>query len=460
MQSEKEVQMKKIVIVGAGGVTFSQNFIKDFLLDDKLREQYEISLMDIDQGRLDVALEAADITAEALGVKYSRSATTNLREALKDAAFVLTVFRAGDLCHQEYEYNIPLKYGVDQVVGDTVGPGGVFRGLRVLKPLFEILDAMEEICPGAYLFNYVNPMSMNTIALSRRAKTVKVVGLCHSVQHTAKRLSEYLGVDRKDLRFRCAGINHQAFMLKFEANGKDLYPELFACLDKPEIYKRDKVRFEIMRNFGYFQTESSGHGSEYVQYFRKRQDLIDKYCCNDCPNVSEEGIDWNAMAAGVTGSALECVRRMRQRVFRFVDDVRSGKREVEKTSSYEYGIQLIHAITCDEPMEANLNVMNNGLIATLPPGCSVEVPCLANGGGIQPCRVEDYPEQLAGLNRQMVNVQMLGAEGALTGDKETIFRAIALDANTSCKLSLDEIRDMTNELFEALKDEIEPKFFK
>ena len=452
--------MKKIVIVGAGGVTFSQNFIRDFLLDDALRNTYEICLMDIDAGRLNVALEAADIVAEALEVKYSRTATTNLREALVNAEYVLTVFRAGDLCHQEHEYYIPLKHGVDQVVGDTIGPGGIFRGLRTLKPLFEILDAMEELCPGAYLFNYVNPMSMNTIALSRRAKTVKVIGLCHSVQHTAKRLCEFLGIDRKDLRFRCAGINHQAFMLKLEANGKDLYPDLFKCLDKPEIYKKDKVRFEIMRHFGRFQTESSGHGSEYVQYFRKRQELIDRYCSNDFPSENEEGIDWNAMSAGVTGAALECVRRMRQRVYRFVEDYRSGKCKVEKESSYEYGIQLIRAMTCDEPMEANLNVMNDGLIANLPPGCSVEVPCLVNGGGIQPCRIEDYPEELAGLNRQMINVQILGAEGALTCDREKIFRAVALDPNSSCKLSLDELRAMTEELFEALRSEISPGFFK
>ena len=451
--------MKKIVIVGAGGVTFSQNFVRDFLLDDSLRNSYEISLMDIDQERLDIAVEAADIVAEALGVSYTRSATTDLKTALLYAAFVLTVFRCGDLCHQELEYTIPLKYGVDQVVGDTVGPGGVFRGLRTLKALFEVLDAMEQICPNAYLFNYVNPMSMNTIALSRRAKRVKVVGLCHSVQHTAKRLCGFLGIDRKDLRFLCAGINHQAFMLKFEANGKSLYPELFNCLDKPEIYKQDKVRFEIMRHFGYFQTESSGHGSEYVQFFRKRPDLIEKFCSNDFPKVNDEGIDWNAMSAGVSGAALECVRKMRQRVIRFVEDMRAGKQKVEKESSYEYGIQLIHAITCDSPMEANLNVMNGNLISSLPPECSVEVPCLVSGGGIQPCRVEHYPEQLAALNRQMINVQMLGAEGALKHDRNMIFRAIAMDPNTSSKLGLDEIKSMTDELFEALKSEIEPEFF-
>lgn len=452
--------MKKITIIGAGGVTFSQNFIRDFLLDESLRSNYEICLMDIDEGRLDVALQCADITAEALNVKYVRSATTSLKEALKDSLFVLTVFRVGELVHQGYEYNIPMKYGVDQVVGDTVGPGGVFRGLRTLKALFEILDAMEEVCPGAYLFNYVNPMSMNTIALSRRAKTVKVIGLCHSVQHTSKQLCEYMGVERKDLRFLCAGINHQAFMLKLEANGQDLYPELFKCLDKPEVYKRDKIRFEIMRHFGYFQTESSGHASEYVQYFRKRQELIDRYCSNDFPQVNEEGIDWKELSSGVTGAALRIVGLMRQRVFRHVEEYRNGTRKVEAVSSNEYGIQLIHAMTCNEPMEANLNVLNNNLIDTLPPGCSVEVPCLVSGGGINPCRIENYPEQLAGLNRQMINVQILGAEGALNNDRDAVIRAVYLDPNASSKLSLPEMKDMVNEMFVSLQSEISEGFFK
>ena len=451
--------MKKIVLVGAGGVTFSQNFIRDFLLDETLRREYEICLMDIDEGRLNTAVKAAAIVAERLGKEFHYSATTDLRLAVRGAAFVLTVFRSGDLCHQELEYSIPLKYGVDQVVSDTLGPGGIFRGLRTLKPLFEVLDMMEEEAPGAMLLNYVNPMSINTIALSRRAKTVKVVGLCHSVQHTANTICKYLNVERKKLRFRCAGINHQAFYLKLEADGKDLYPELFTCLDKPEIYKQDKVRFELMRYFGYFPTESSGHGSEYVQYFRKRQDLIDRYCSHDIPQLDEDGFDWGIMSSGVTGAALTICRHARNKVERHIQEYLSGKRKVSSESSNEYGMQIIHAITCDEPMEANLNVMNNGLIPTLPPGACVEVSCLVNGGGIQPCQVLDYPEQLAGLNRQMINVQLLTAQGALDADRTAICRAVSLDPNASSKLGLEEMKNMTDELFEALKSEIDPRFF-
>ena len=451
--------MKKIVLVGAGGVNFSQKFIKDLLLDERLREEYEICLMDIDRGRLDMAVKAACLTAEKLKIKFRYSATTDLRTAVRGAAFVLTVFRCGELRHQELEYEIPLKYGVDQVVSDTLGPGGVFRGLRTLKPLFEVLDMMEEEAPGAYLLNYVNPMSINTIALSRRAKTVKVIGLCHSVQHTANTICKYIGIDRKKLRFRCAGVNHQAFYLKLEADGQDLYPELFKCLDRPEIYKKDKVRFEIMRYFGFFPTESSGHGSEYVQYFRKRQDLIDRYCSHDIPQLWEDGFDGGIMNDGVSGASLKVCRYLQSTWERRIEEIVSGKQKISAEPSNEYGMQIIHAITCDEPMEANLNIINRGLIPTLPPEASVEVPCLVNGGGIQPCRVEDYPEQLAGLNRQMINVQLLAAQGVLECDRTAVFRAVALDPNTSSKLGLEEIRKMTDELFGALRSEIDPRFF-
>ena len=264
--------MSKIVLVGAGGVIFAQNFIRDILCDPVLRT-HEVVLMDIDAGRLANAAAMAELLAKKFGVEFHPRATTDLGEALPGADYVITIFRCGTLRHQELEYEIPMKYGVDQVVSDTLGPGGIFRGLRTLRDLFEVLDRMEELCPGAYLLNYVNPMSMNTIALSKRAKTVKVIGLCHSVQHTASQIAGWIGVPVEKLHFRAAGVNHLAFMLKLEVDGEDVYPQLFACLDKPEIYKREKVRFEIMRNFGYFPTESSGHNSEYLPYFRKRQDL-------------------------------------------------------------------------------------------------------------------------------------------------------------------------------------------
>lgn len=450
--------MSKIALIGAGGVIFAQNFMKDILLDEDLRH-HQVTLMDIDAGRLAHAATIGGLIARKLNVEFHPETTTDLRQAVRGADYVITIFRCGTIHHQELEYSIPMKYGVDQVVSDTLGPGGVFRGLRTLRDLFEVLDVMEEECPGAYLLNYVNPMSMNTIALSRRAKTVKVIGLCHSVQHTSRQIANWLKVPYEKLHFFAAGVNHQAFMLKLEADGRDLYPELKKCLDIPEIYKRDKVRFELLRHFDYFPTESSGHGSEYIPYIRKRQDLIDKFCSNDFPKI-EDGLDWNTMSSGVTGASVVLCKGLQVRNENDLKAYLAGTKELDLKPSAEYGVQVIAAIEKNHSFTANLNVMNHGLIPSLPPECCVEVPCLVNGGGIFPGRVENYPEQLACLNRGMINVQLMGAQGALNCDRRAIFHAIAADPNTQSKLGLDEIQAMTDELFEALRSEIDPRFFR
>jgi alpha-galactosidase len=445
--------MSKIALIGAGGIIFAQNFIKDILLSEELKDS-EIALMDIDAGRLKQAELFATKLGKKLGVTSNISPTTDLHEAVRGAGYVITIFRAGNLEHQRIEQEIPRKYGVDQVVGDTLGPGGVFRGIRTLKALFKVLEAMEEECPGAYLLNYVNPMSMNTIALSKKARTVKVIGLCHSVQGTAGTLAGYLGIDKKDVRYLAAGVNHQAFFLKYEVNGKDMTADLRQAMNDKSIYNKDKVRFEIFRNFGYFPTESSGHGSEYIPYIRKRQDLIDKYC--DLPADSKEDY---SMGAGTSGASLKVCAQLLKDNEQAIADLLSGKKEFDLTPSCEYAVQIVRAIETNVPISANLNVMNRGLISNLPPECSVEVPCLVDGGGINPCRIENYPEQLAGLNRGMINVQMLGAEGVLNGDQSKIFQAIALDPLSAAVCSLDEIQAMTDELFEALKSEISKDFY-
>ena len=448
--------MAKISLIGAGGVIFAQNFIKDILIGAALRGS-EIVLMDIDAARLNNAAIFAGKIGEKLGVVPHVSATTDLRRAVKSADYVITLFRVGVLGHQRLEQEIPRKYGVNQVVGDTLGPGGIFRGLRTLKALFEVVDAMEAGCPGAYLLNYVNPMSINTIALSRRAKTIKVIGLCHSVQHTAQELAGYIGVEKNQVKYLAAGINHQAFMLKFEVNGRDAYPRLRQAMAKPEVYNKDKVRFEIFRHFGYFPTESSGHGSEYIPYIRKRKDLIDKFCRVDYPNTSD-GIDWGAMSAGRSGASLEICAGLQKRNEKEITALLDGTKEFDLQPSGEYAVQIIRAIETNTALSANLDVINRGLIPTLPPECCVEVPCLVDGGGIIPGRIADYPEQLAGLNRGMINAQLPAADGALTGDRRKIFHAIALDPLTAAVCSLDEIQAMTDELFEKLKDQIAPEF--
>lgn len=444
--------MTKIALIGAGGVIFAQNFIKDILLDETSRDS-EIALMDIDAGRLETAEAFAVKIGEKLGVKPNLTVTTDLREATRGADYVLTIFRVGTLEHQTFEQEIPRKYGVDQVVGDTLGPGGVFRGLRTLKSLFEVLDAMEEECPGAYLLNYVNPMSINTIALSAKAKTVKVVGLCHSVQHTLKQLVDYVGGDAKTARSLAAGINHQAFFLKFEIDGEDAYPRLRLAMADPAVYHQDRVRFELLRHFDYFPTESSGHGSEYVPYFRKRPELIESFC-SPGPNSQSD----YSMAAGTSGASLKVCAKLQIDNERKIAALLSGEEEFDLAPSDEYGVQIIKAIEANEPMSANLNVINRGLIPSLPPECCVEVPCLVDGSGIKPTRIDDYPEQLASLNRNMINPQLLAAAGALTGDRRKIFQAFALDPLTAAVCSLDEIQSMTDELFEALADQL-PRCF-
>ena len=449
--------MSRIALIGAGGVIFAQNFIKDILISEALRDS-EIVLMDIDAGRLNNAVIFARKIGEKLGVTPKLFSTVDLGQAVKDADYVITLFRAGTLEHQRIEQEIPRRYGVDQVVGDTMGPGGVFRGLRTLKALFEVLGAMEAGCPGAYLLNYVNPMSLNTIALSRRAQTVKVIGLCHSIPHTASELARYIGVDKSEVRYLVAGVNHQAFFLKFEVDGQDAYPRLREAMVRPEVYNRDKVRFEWFRHFGFFPTESSGHGSEYVPYIRKRKDLIDKFCRVDYPETSD-GIDWGAMSSGRSGASLEICAGLQIRNEKEVAALLNGTKEFNLKPSGEYAVQIINAIETNVALSANLNVINRGLIATLPPECCVEVPCLVDGGGITPCRIENYPEQLAGLNRGMINMQMPAAAGALDGDRRKIFHAVALDPLTAAVCSLDEIQAMTDEMFAALRDQLDPRFF-
>jgi len=277
--------------------------------------------------------------------------------------------------------------------------------------------------------------------------------VCHSVQHTVAQLAKYIDVDPNQVNHFVAGVNHQAFFLKFEVNRQDAYPQLHKAMGQPNIYKQDRVRFELMRHFGYFSTESSGHGSEYIPYFRKRADLIEKYCS------LPEGFDLTySMEHGTSGASLHVCDQMQIDNEKKIADIVVGKQEIDLSPSDEYGVQLIDAIENDQMMCANLNVMNYGLIPNLPSECSVEVPCMVNANGITPCQVTDYPEQLAGLNRNMINFQMMGAQAALEGSRRKVFQAIALDPLTAAVCSLDEIQAMTDEMFEALASEINHEF--
>jgi len=452
--------MKKIAIIGAGGVVFSINLIRDLLLTEDLR-QSEIALMDIDRGRLDKTVSVIRKLEESLNLQANIVDTMDLKTAVMGADYVFTVFRVGAAeVDQIPEYEIPKKYGVDSVVGDTLGPAGIFRGLRVLPALFEVLEAMEAFCPGAYLLNYVNPMSINTIALTRQARTVKVVGLCHSVVGTAHEIAGYCGVDKADVTYEVAGINHQAFFLKFKAKGQDAYPLLREAMKKEDVYGKDKVRFEMFRNLDYFVTESSGHNSEYNAYFRKRPDLIEKYC-SVSPCMKQDEISLAIVLSGESGASLKFLPFFREDNFRKIERMLDGTEPIELKKSNEYGIQIIEAIESGKPFRANLNVINEGdYIENLPRNACVEVPCYVDESGIHPIKVKNYPEHLAALNRGPVSVQILAAAGAIEHDRHKIFHAIAFDPLSAAVCSFGELQQMTDELFEVSRGKISEDFYK
>ncbi len=419
--------MAKVTFIGAGSVIFAKQVMADILSFNELQD-ITFSLMDIDAERLRVAELMAKQFSQRIGGRAKIETTMDRRTALKDADYVIHAIQVGGHEATLFDFDIPRKYGLKQTIADTLGVGGVFRGLRTIPPLLELLRDMEEICPDAYLLNYSNPMAILSLA-AMKSSEIKYVGLCHSVQQTSEKLAGYLSVPYNEINYVVAGINHMAWFLRLEHKGKDLYPELFNCLDKAEIYGDNKVRFEIMRHFGYFVTESSEHMAEYVPYFIKREELIGKL---DIP------ID-------------EYVRRSVRNIGRFEDTkatLESGK-ELETKLSHEYAAYIIHSLETGFERSFNGNVLNNGLIENLPADSCVEVPCLVNKNGFQPVAVGKLPTQLAALNQTNISVQQLAVEGALKGRKEYIYNAVMMDPHTASVLTLDEIRNMTDELFEA-----------
>lgn len=421
--------MAKVTFIGAGSVIFAKQVMADILSFSELQD-VTFSLMDIDAERLRVAKLMAEQFSRKHGGKAKVETTLDRREALKGADYVIHAIQVGGHEATLLDFSIPKKYGLKQTIGDTLGVGGVFRGLRTIPPLLALLKDMEEICPDAYLLNYSNPMAILSMA-AMKSSNIKYVGLCHSVQNTSEQLCKYLGVPWKEADYFVAGINHMAWFLKFEHKGRDLYPELFGCLDKPEIYGDNKVRFELMRRFGYFVTESSEHLAEYLPYFIKHEDLIAKL---DIP------ID-------------EYLRRSVRNLKRF-DDLRStleSGKDVEVALSHEYAAYIIHSLETGFERSFNGNVMNTGLIDNLPADSCVEVPCLVNRNGFQPIHVGKLPPQLAALIAGNISVQQLAVEAALTGKKEHVYHAVMLDPLASSILSLDQISAMVDGLFEAHK---------
>lgn len=419
--------MAKVTFIGAGSVIFAKQVMADILSFSELQD-ITFSLMDIDAERLKVAELMAKQFSRKTGGKARIETTMNRREALKDADYVIHAIQVGGHDATLLDFDIPRKYGLKQTIADTLGVGGVFRGLRTIPPLLELLRDMEEVCPDAYLLNYSNPMAILSLA-AIKTSGIKYVGLCHSVQQTSEKLANYLNLPYSEINYVVAGINHMAWFLKLEYKGRDLYPDLFKCLDKADVYGDNKVRFEIMRHFGYFVTESSEHMAEYVPYFIKREELISKL---DIP------ID-------------EYVRRSVRNMGRYEDTKNTLEKggDIEAKLSHEYAAYIIHSLETGFERSFNGNVINGGLIENLPSDSCVEVPCLVNKNGFQPIAVGKLPAQLAALNQTNINVQQLAVEGALSGNKEYIYHAVMMDPHTSSVLTLDEIRSMVDELFAA-----------
>jgi alpha-galactosidase len=425
----------KITLIGAGSAVFTRNLCSDILLAPALQES-TISLMDIDAGRLRSSRELVQNIVDQRGLAAKVEATTDRREAVSGADYVVTTFQQGGLEAYTLDIEIPKKYGVEQCVGDTLGPGGVFRALRTIPVLLDLCDEMDELAPGALLLNYVNPMAANCWAVDLGTGRPHV-GLCHSVQGTSEMLASWIGVPYEQVNFLCAGINHQAFFLEFRRGKEDLYPEVEHAIKREEVRGQEPVRVELMEHFGYFVTESSGHASEYAPYFRKNARMVEDELVPRFENEDDHWFDF-----GRTGGYLRhCLSRL--------EETPNGHESLPTERTHEYGSYIIEAVETDGPIRINGNVPNRGLISSLPEDCCVEVPCLVDANGIQPTAIEHYPPQLAALNRTNINVQELTVEAALTGDVEAVHHAVMLDPLTAAVCTLPEIRSMVDEMLVA-----------
>jgi len=428
--------MPKIAVVGAGSHVFARRLVTDVLTWPSLRDS-TIALMDINEAALAPMAALARRMVKQAGTSATIEATTDLEEALQGADYVSVSIRVGD---SDNHVTIPLKYGIDQAVGDTAGPGGVFYFLKNAPAVIEIARAMQRVCPDALMLNYTNPMVMLSWAVKELAP-VRYVGLCHSVQGTAMHLAEYIGAPFDEVAYWVAGINHMAWFLEYRWKGQDAYPLIRKAMEDPAIYGRDIVKWEVMKHFGAFVSESSIHMSEYVPYFRRTPELIDQH--------TNEAM-WGVGTKGETRAqrrARYAERRKAQDAE--IERLAYGDEPIEISRSHEFFARILNACETNTPYVFNGNVPNTGLISNLVQNGVVEVPILVDGCGLHPCHVGDLPPALAALNRGSLNLQELAVKGFIEQDREAIYRAIQLDPLTASKLSLAEIRCMVDEMFAA-----------
>jgi alpha-galactosidase len=422
--------MTKVTIIGAGSLVFSKTIVTDLL--NSAVKSIDFCLMDLNDQKLDWSKQYAERVIAANHLPARVTATTSRREAIQDADYIITTFHIGGVPTIILDYEIPMKYGVDQCIGDTLAPGGIFRALRVVPVILEMAGEIEELSPEAVLLNYVNPMSMVGWALG--TTKVQFVGLCHGVQVSLDLIASYAGVPKQDISFLSAGINHMAWFLKLQHEGKDLYPQLREKFELPAYYANEKVRGEVFRQTGYFMTESTGHLSEYLPYFRKNRKALDLYC-NEPLFGGESGahVRWARMVEQHYGSSNPL------------------KDEPDRLPSrgIEYGSYIIEAMETGKPFHFQGNVINQGMIANLPSDSCVEGPMYADDTGLHKTIVGSLPSHLAALNLTNINVHRLTLEACLSGDPEGIVHACALDPLTAATLTLKEIREMASDMLEA-----------
>ncbi len=439
--------MAKIAFIGAGSFGFTRTIVKD-LLSYPLLADSEIVLMDIHKGRLDMAKKSCQKIVDAGKYPAKVKATTNRQEALKGADAVLITILCGNTDIWQHDILIPAKYGVDINVGDTRGPAGIFRALRTIPTMLDICKDMEKLCPEAIMLNYTNPMAMLCHAMQRKS-FINVTGLCHSVQGTAEMLADWLKIPRNEIDYTCAGINHLAWYTQYTHKGKDMYPALKKLVktDK-EIYNKEQVRNEMFLALNSYVTESSGHNSEYNWWFRKRKDLIEKYCTN--------GTNWNP------GHHAYILNEYRKREDNWEEefekwikspDWKDKTKVAEKLKrSHEYASAIINAYAGGDLFRFNGNVPNTNLITNLPQGCCVEVPVLASRKKLQPIHVGALPLPVVPITSLSATNEMMAVEGCFCGDAELVYQSIANDPLTASVLSLAEIRKMVAEMFKQNKE--------
>ena len=426
--------MARIAIIGAGSLVFSSRLTADILSYPHLRDAH-FALVDIDHERLAYAGRIVDRICRDGG--YSQATYSLHRdraEALAGADYVIISVLVGGYDAIEREIDIPKRYGVDQAIGDTLTPGGIMRCLRTLPPLLEIGRDVMTHCPDAWVLNYTNPMAMLCWGMNEALPGIRLVGLCHSVQHTTAQWAYRLKVPLEEVDFECAGLNHQAWIFRFSHRGRDLLPAIRELAVDPRLWRKDTSRMEYIKHFGFPVTEASGHNSEYSAWFRKRPELIEAYC---------PGGSWN----GGSGFIKELYNRPDWRDV--MEKMADGTEPVSLERSNEYGSQIVSALAGGDPVKIYGKVMNEGHIANLPDGVCVEVPCSVDSRGIEAQAVGDIPAHLAAINQTQINVQRLAVKAALESDPECVFQAMALDPLTAAVGTLDEIRAMTSELMAA-----------